>query len=144
VTTWDGNPYQGITGELSGYIFDKKTEAPLSEIMVSVDGMRTFSSFDGFFKFEKVPLGEFRITAIHPDGKYQVFQQNAVIAENSITPASFGMTASKMVNIKFEVAAPEGTTKRCDPTIRKYFFAGEHICRDHWRFKHFSLSCTRT
>ena len=109
VTTWDGNPYQGITGELSGYIFDKKTEAPLSEIMVTVDGMRTFSSSDGFFKFEKVPLGEFRITAIHPDGKYQVFQQNAVIAENSITPASFGMTASKMVNIKFEVAAPEGT-----------------------------------
>lgn len=109
VTTWDSNPYQGITGELSGYIFDKNTEVPLPEIMVTFDGMRTFSSSDGFFKFERVPLGEFRITAIHPDGKYQVFQQNAVIAENSITPASFGMAASKMVNIKFVVSAPDGT-----------------------------------
>jgi len=109
VTAWDANPYQSITGELSGYIFDKKTEVPLPEIMVTLNGMRAFSSSDGFFKFEKVPLGEFHLTAIHPDGKYQVFQQNAVIAENSITPASFGMEASKMVNIKFVVSAPDGT-----------------------------------
>ncbi len=109
VTTWDPMPYQGITGELSGYIFDKDTEAPLGEIMVTVNGVRTFSSSDGFFKFQNVPLGEFHLTAIHPDGKYQVFQQNAIIAENSITPASFGMASSKMVIIKFVVDAPEGT-----------------------------------
>ena len=109
VSTWDPTPFQGITGELSGYIFDQKTEVPLPEIMVTVNGMRTFSSSDGFFKFERVPLGEFHLTALHPDGKFQVFQQNAVIAENSITPASFGMTASKMVSIKFVVAAPEET-----------------------------------
>ncbi len=109
VASWEDTPYQGITGELSGYIYDKKTEAPLPEIMVAVCGMRTFTSSDGYYKFENVPLGEYHITAIHPDGKYQVFQQNAVIAENSITPASFGMTASKMVNIKFVVSAPEGT-----------------------------------
>ena len=109
VTSWDPTPYQGITGELSGYIFDEKTEAPLAEIMVAVNGMRTFSSSDGFFKFPRVPLGEFHLTAVHPDGKYQVFQQNAIIAENSITPASFGMSASKIVKVKFVVDAPEGT-----------------------------------
>ena len=59
-----------------------------------------------FLNLQDVPLGEFHLTAIHPDGKYQVFQQDAIIAENSITPASFGMTASKMVNIKFVVDAP--------------------------------------
>ena len=57
ITTWDSTPYQGITGELSGYIFDKKTEVPLPEIMVTVNGMRTFSSSDGFFKFARRPSG---------------------------------------------------------------------------------------
>jgi hypothetical protein len=109
ITSWDQNPYSGTTGEISGYIYDNKSEAPLSEIMVFINGMRTFTSFDGFFKFEKVPLGEYHLTAMHPDGKYEVFQQNAVIAENSITPASFGMKSAKMVNVTFVVSAPEDT-----------------------------------
>lgn len=109
ISGWDNNLYTGTTGELSGYIYDKKTDAPLSEIMVTINGMRTFTSFDGFFKFEKLPLGEFHLTAIHLDGKYEVFQQNAIIAENSVTPASFGMSAAKLVNIKFVVSAPKET-----------------------------------
>ena len=77
--------------------------------MVVINGMRTFTSFDGFFKFEKVPLGEFHLTAIHPDGKFEVFQQNAVIAENSVTPASFGLPSAKMVDVTFVVSAPQDT-----------------------------------
>ena len=109
VTNWDQSTFVGTTGEISGYIYDKKTEAPQSEIIVVINGMRTFTSFDGFYKFEKVPLGEYHLTAIHPDGKYEVFQQNAVIAENSVTPASFGMTPAKMVDVTFVVAAPKDT-----------------------------------
>ena len=109
ITNWDQNSFAGTTGEISGYIFDKKSEAPLSEIMVVINGMRTFTSFDGFFKIEKVPFGEHHLTAMHPDGKYEVFQQNAVIAENSVTPASFGMTPAKIVNVTFVVSAPKDT-----------------------------------
>ena len=109
IANWEQNSFIGTTGEISGYIYDKKTEAPLSEVMVVINGMRTFTSFDGFFKFVKVPLGEYHLTAIHPDGKYEVFQQNAVIAENSVTPASFGMSPAKMVNVTFAVVAPKDT-----------------------------------
>ena len=109
VASWDANPYPGITGELSGYVFNKSNDAPLPEIMVVINGMRTFTSFDGFYKFERVPLGEYHLTALHPDGLYEVFQQNAVIAENSITPASFGMTTAKLVDVTFVVSVPDGT-----------------------------------
>jgi hypothetical protein len=111
VVNWENNSFTGTTGELSGYIYDQKTEAPLGEILVEINGVRTFTSFDGFYKFENVPLGEYHLTAIHPDGKYKVFQQNAIIAENSITPASFGMIPAKIVNVTFEVTAPENTNK---------------------------------
>ncbi len=109
VVNWDQNTFTGSSGELSGYVYDIETEAPLSEIMIVANGMRTFTSFDGFYKFEKVPLGEFFLTAMHPDGKYEVFQQKAVIAENSVTPASFGMTSAKMVEIHFVVSVPQDT-----------------------------------
>jgi hypothetical protein len=117
VANWENNSFTGTTGELSGYIYDQKTEAPLGEIMVVINGVRTFTSFDGFYKFENLPLGEYHLTAIHLDGKYKVFQQNAVIAENSITPASFGMMPAKIVNVTFNVSAPAYTDSNAEIKI---------------------------
>ena len=109
ISGWDGQPYSGLTGEISGYIFDLKTEAPLGEILVSVNGLQTYTSFDGFYKFEHVPLGQYPLVALHPDGLYEVFQQEAIVAENSVTPASFGMQPAKLVNITFDVSVPVET-----------------------------------
>lgn len=109
VAGWDQQPYSGETGELSGYIFDLKTDAPLGEILVSINGLQTYTSFDGFYEFTNVPAGEFPISAIHPNGLYEDFQQKAIIAHNSVTPASFGMQPAKMVDVTFEVSVPDDT-----------------------------------
>ncbi|MBM3136993.1 MAG: hypothetical protein FJZ98_02275 [Chloroflexi bacterium] len=109
VAGWDKQPYLAETGEISGYVYDSKTEAPLGEILISVNGLQTYSSFDGFYKFEKVPVGEFPIVALHTDGLYETFQQNAVVANNSVTPSTFGMNPAKLVNVTFEVRVPEVT-----------------------------------
>lgn len=109
VASWDQQIYLGDTGELSGYIFNEKTDVPLGEILVSINGLQTYTSHDGFYKFESVPLGEYSIVALHPDGLFEVFQQKAIIAQNSVTPASFGLIPSKMVKITFQVTAPEDT-----------------------------------
>lgn len=109
VASWDEQKYIAETGEISGFIYDVDTEAPLGEILVAVNGQQTYTSFDGFFVFENVPTGEFPIVAVHPDGLYEVFQQNAVVAGNSVTPATFGMKRSKQVKVTFEVHIPEDT-----------------------------------
>ena len=106
---WDNQPYQGLMGEIGGYIFDSKSEAPLNEILVFVNGMRGFTGSDGFFEIENVPVGEHHLVALHPDGTYQTFQQGAVIAVNALTPASFGMELSKKVTITFDVTVPDET-----------------------------------
>lgn len=109
VASWDEQKYIAETGEISGFIYDVDTEAPLGEILVAVNGQQTYTSFNGFFVFENVPTGEFPIVAVHPDGLYEVFQQNAVVAGNSVTPATFGMKRSKQVKVTFEVHIPEDT-----------------------------------
>lgn len=109
VAGWDGQPYPAETGEISGYVYDSKTEAPLGEILISVNGLQTYTSFDGFYKFENVPVGEYPIVAVHPDGLYESFQQNAVVANNSVTPSTFGMKSAKLINVTFEVRVPKDT-----------------------------------
>jgi hypothetical protein len=109
IAGWDGQSYPAETGEISGYVYDSKTEAPLGEILVSVNGLQTYTSFDGFYKFENVPVGEYPVVAVHPDGLYESFQQNAVVANNSVTPSTFGMKSAKLVNITFEVRLPKDT-----------------------------------
>ena len=109
VAGWDRQPYPAETGEISGYVYDAKTEAPLGEILISVNGLQTYTSFDGFYKFENVPIGEYPIVALHPDGLYETFQQNAVVANNSVTPSTFGMKSANLVNVTFEVNVPKDT-----------------------------------
>lgn len=109
VAGWDGQPYPAETGEISGYVYDSKTEAPLGEILISVNGFQTYTSFDGFYILENVPTGEYSIVALHPDGLYEVFQQNAIVANNSVTPSTFGMKSANMVDVTFEVRVPQGT-----------------------------------
>ena len=109
LANWGEGAGQVKSGELSGYIYDNKTESPLGEILVVVNGMQTYTSNNGYYKFESLPLGEFHLTALHINGEYEPFQQNAVIAENSITPASFGMDPAKLVNVTFSVTLPVDT-----------------------------------
>ena len=107
VTGWDSSTFTGPIGEISGFIYDKKTEAPLAEIMVSINGLQTFTSSDGFYEIKNIPVGEYNLVAYHPAGRMQAFQQRAIIAANCVTPASFGMHSAKLVSITFRMTPPE-------------------------------------
>lgn len=110
ITGWDNDEYSNISGIISGYIFDEKTDAPLSEIMVFINGQQTTTMSDGYYEISNIPLGEYDLVALHPNGSYKTFQQGAVIAENSITPASFGMEAADLVEVTFIATLPEDET----------------------------------
>ena len=116
IAGWENGTFPSSTGEISGFIYDSETHMPISEVMVYLNGQRTFTSMSGYFVMKNLPPGEFVFTAVHPDGIYKTFQQKAIIAENSITPASFGMEKADLVEIEFIVAAPEYTPR--DAPIR--------------------------
>ncbi len=109
VTSWTKHQQDSARGEISGFIFDKKTDLPVSDVIVSINGNNTLSGANGYFEFRNIPLGEFLLTALHIDGSYETFQQGAVIAENALTPASFGMKAAEMVDVEFVIKVPENT-----------------------------------
>jgi len=109
VQNWPDNEVKINRGEISGYVYDEKTDLPISDIIISINGNTTISGADGYYELRNIPSGEFLITAIHPNGIYEPFQQGAVIAENALTPASFGLKAAEMIEIDFELTVPENT-----------------------------------
>jgi hypothetical protein len=114
IAKWNSKKFEGKTGEISGFVYDEDTEVPLPEIMVSINGLRTFTSSDGYYELRNVPLGEYNLVALEPDGNYNAFQQGAVIAENSVTPASFGLKAAEMVQVTFIVTPPANQVTQGD------------------------------
>jgi hypothetical protein len=106
IAGWQDSPFIGSTGVLQGYIFNLENSVPVSNVMVIISGMRTFTGADGSYSIANIPIGEQQLTAIHVDGLFQPFQQKAIIAANAVTPANFGMKVSHPVNITFIVTPP--------------------------------------
>ena len=106
IAGWQDSPFQGNTGILQGFIFNGTNSEPVSNAMVIIAGMRTFTGTDGAYKIDNIPVGEQNLTAYHIDGLFQPFQQRAIIAANAITPANFGMRPAQIVNITFKVTPP--------------------------------------
>ena len=77
--------------------------------MVAAGGAQTFSAGDGSFLIEGLPSGTHHLVIYALDGKFQPFQQGALVAEGSNTPANIQVTTTPMVDITFLVHAPEDT-----------------------------------
>ena len=109
IQSWSRDTGEPARGEISGYVYDQKTDLPIPDVIISINGNMTYSGADGFYKLSHLPVGEFLLTAIHPNGEFEPFQQGAVIAENALTPASFGMDQAEKVKVDFIVSVPENT-----------------------------------
>jgi len=106
IAGWQDYPFLNPTGTLQGFVYDESTSQPISNVMVIIAGMRTFTGEDGSYSISGIPIGEHLLTAYHVDCLYENFQQGAVIAENAITPANFGMKSSPLVDITFATTPP--------------------------------------
>jgi len=109
IQSWSSEMVNGLGGEISGFVFDQKTDLPIPDVIISIGGNMVVTGANGYYEFKDLPIGSYLITAIHPDGLYEPFQQKAIIAENALTPASFGMDSADLVNIEFIVTVPENT-----------------------------------
>jgi hypothetical protein len=109
VARWTDTPFNGKTGRIEGIISDSASGKPIPNLMIVCGGRVTQSGRDGVYRMAGLPIGFQTLLAFARDGSYRSFQQGALVAENSITPASFKMAKAKTVNVVFSVTIPIDT-----------------------------------
>jgi len=108
VARWNDTLYVGPTGRITGTITNEKG-APVVGSLVTAGGAQVFTAGDGSFLIEGLPPGIHNLVIYSLDAKYEIFQQGALVAEGSNTPAKIQVSTLPMVEITFVVNAPENT-----------------------------------
>ncbi len=108
VAAWGQAPYEGPTGRLLGGV-RTSDGAPVQEMIVSAAGLQTFTDGQGHFRLDGLPPGLHNVVVYHPEGRYRLAQQGAVIAENRTTPAAFEVRPAEPVTLTFQVTVPGNT-----------------------------------
>jgi hypothetical protein len=106
---WTDLPFAGTAGRVLGQLTDAESGQALGEMIVSLAGLHAFTAGDGTFRFDGVPPGKHLLVAFSPDGSYHTFQQEAVVAPESTTPANLALRPARQVQVAFEVTVPADT-----------------------------------
>jgi len=109
ISRWTDTNFNTQTGRIMGQVSDNKTGQPIPNLLIAAGGMQVFTSADGAYLIEGLPPGTHNMVVYAVDGSYHTFQQGAVVAPDSTTPASFSLDPAQLVNITFDVQAPENT-----------------------------------
>ena len=109
VTRWTDTKYEGSTGRINGQALDSQNGQPITNLLVVAGGSQALTTSDGSYLLEGLPPGTHNLVAYSLDGTYRTFQQGAVIAPESTTPAELRLTQAPVVNVTFEVSVPAGT-----------------------------------
>lgn len=100
-------PAEKDLGRIQGQVAFKNNNAPAVNAFVAAGGMQTLTSSDGSFILEGLPPGTHNLVVYSPDGSFQPFQQGAVVAPESTTPALILVNPSKLVTITFLAHLPQ-------------------------------------
>jgi hypothetical protein len=109
VSRWTDTAFKGSTGRISGQAHDAITGQPIPNLLVNAGGASTLTTSDGSFLLEGLPPGTHHLVAYALDGSYQLYQQGAMVAADSTTPASLELSPATMVQVEFVVNLPPGS-----------------------------------
>lgn len=109
VAAWPDTPYPGPTGRIIGHIREAGSGTPLAEVLVVAGGTKTFTDGQGYFRLDGLVPGMHTLVALSPDGSHRTWQQEALVAPESATPAEFTLVPSHAVTVSFEVTVPSDT-----------------------------------
>lgn len=109
VASWGDSTFNGPTGRILGRVRDAGSGAPVGEMIVSAAGQTTFTDGEGRFRLEGLPVGLQNVVAYHPEGRFRVAQQGAILAEDMTTPAEFEVQPAQPVTMTFQVTVPADT-----------------------------------
>ena len=109
LSRWTDTLYSGNIGRITGQITDLTSSEPVPNLLITIGGAQAYTKGDGSYFIEGIPEGTHNLVAYAIDGWYQTYQQGAVIAANSTTPASFSLSRSDTVQVLFSVTVPADT-----------------------------------
>lgn len=109
VSRWTDTSFPGNTGRIKGQITNSFSGEPIPNLMVAVGGAYSFTKADGSFLIDGLPEGLHNLVAYAIDGMFNTYQQGALIAANSTTPATFSLTEVPTVSVVFSVTVPPTT-----------------------------------
>jgi hypothetical protein len=109
VSRWTDTLFSGPTGRISGQVIDAQNGLPIPNILIAAGGAQTLTNADGAYLLEGLPPGLHNLAALALDGSYRTFQQGAMVAADSTTPAALALTPAPLVNVVFTVSVPANT-----------------------------------
>jgi hypothetical protein len=109
VSSWSDGAYDKSTGRIMGRVTNQESGFPIPNLLVSAGGAQTVTSSRGDYLLEGLPPGLHNLVLYAFDGGYRTYQQGAVVAENSTTPADIQLTPAPLVKLIFTATVPEGT-----------------------------------
>jgi hypothetical protein len=109
VSSWSDGSYVGLTGRIMGKVTNKDDGTPIPNLLVTAGGAQTVTSSTGDYLLEGLPPGLHNLVLYAFDGAYETYQQGAIVAGESTTPANVQLTPAPLVKLIFTATAPEGT-----------------------------------
>lgn len=114
ITAWNDVPYHGTIGRINGQVVDKKSNVPEPNVLVAAGGLQTLTASDGTFLLDGLQPGIHNMVIYSLDGTFEPFQQEALIAENSMTPVPVSVEPANKVKVTF-IAHPPSSSPRGIP-----------------------------
>jgi hypothetical protein len=90
-------------------VLNAQTGQPVPGLLVTAGGAQSLTGSDGSYLLEGLPPGTHNLVAYALDGSYNTFQQGALVAADSTTPAELRLMPAEYVTVTFDVTTPEGT-----------------------------------
>lgn len=109
VAAWSDSSYTGSTGRIMGTVKNSESGAPIPNLLVLAGGEQTVTSSTGSFLIEGLPPGLHNLVLYAFDGGFRTYQQGALVAMDSTTPAEIQLAPAALVKLIFSVKVPDGT-----------------------------------
>ena len=110
VAAWADLPLTIKTGQISGAVSEAGSGNPIPDLIVLAAGQQTRTDAEGRFLIPGLPQGLHNIVVYSPSGSHLPFQQGALVAANSETPATIALAPNLMANVTFWFTPPADHT----------------------------------
>ena len=106
IASWTESPPNISLGRIEGMLLDENTGQGIPDLLVNLNGMQTTSKDTGEFRLEAALPGKYLLTIYSLDGRYQPFQQEAIIAPEASTPVEVSLIPQPDTQVTFIVTPP--------------------------------------